>query len=439
MTLWSPPRISKSALASTRAAIAPLAHGLGRAARGAAARRAIHGLRAGRVTPREVHQALASGEGGLLALLAERAALPELPTIARHALATLPSRSRLSAATIDALLVWCRALLTEGHLTADELKAVRERESATGLLRLVVTGWNRMVDAVVDSMGLHTPKAARCAYTLAPATVLRAMDELNGHGYGIDNLFDGGPHSDGVVVVTDGCPCVELIADPATDPAFYAAVCRAWDDVAVKTHLIVASGDTDHYLGGMMTEILEDLGRTARWEGDVPHFTTNAIEQALEEISWHPQEEFADVAATFLRHQKAERVARAMEAAAQDAALEGHSKKQALVTRLRRLAQCVPDSLSPFRQRRRTKFDVFYSSEGQEHHCALVAQHAGLAAMYDEQFQHSESESAVFFAVNDAQEPAQLLIAAKQGIMQVAAASAALSYVQEYNDAAIPR
>ena len=254
MTLWSPPRISKSALANTRAAFAPLANGLNRAARGAAARRAIRGLRAGRVSHGEIEQALAAGEGGLLALLGARAGLPELPTIPPRALEQLPSRTMLSAATIDSLLVWCRAFLAEGHVTVEEIHAVKEAESASGLLRLVVAAWNRMVDRVVDDMGLYVPDASRCAYTVAPATVLRAMDQMSGHGYGIDNLFDEGPHGDGVMVVTDGWPVVDLMADPATDPAFFAAVCEAWDALAVKTHLVVASGDTDNYLGGMLAE-----------------------------------------------------------------------------------------------------------------------------------------------------------------------------------------
>ncbi|KZC41119.1 hypothetical protein RHOFW510R12_00645 [Rhodanobacter sp. FW510-R12] len=439
MTLWSPPRISKSALVTTRAACAPLANGLGRAARGAAARRAIRGLRAGRVSPREVEKALGAGEGGLLALLAERAALPETPTIARGAVGNLTSRTVLAAATMEALLSWCRALLADGHVSAEELGAVNETESATHLLRLVLIGWGRLVDGVVDAMGLHSPDAARCAYTIAPATVFRAMDEIIGHSYGIDNLFDDGPHGDGVVVVTDGWPCVDLIADPATDPAFYAAVCEAWDALAVKTHLVVASGDTDHYLGGMLSETLDDLGRTARWEGDVPHFASDAIEQALEEVSWYPPEEFADVAATFLRHGKHARAARAMGAGEREAALQGRTAELALVARLKSLADATPDSLSPFRHRRRATFEVFYSAEGQEHHCALVAQHAGLAAMYESQLQDAQSESAIFFAAHDAQDPSQLLAVAKQGIMQVAAASAALSYVQEYNDAAPPR
>ena len=55
------------------------------------------------------------------------------------------------------------------------------------------------------------------------------------------------------------------------------------------------------------------------------------------------------------------------------------------------------------------------------------------------QLRDAQSESAVFFSANNPQDPAQLLTVAKQGIMQVAAASAALSYVQEYNDAATPR
>ncbi|MBN8924167.1 MAG: hypothetical protein BGP10_04495 [Rhodanobacter sp. 68-29] len=439
MTLWSPPRISKSALANTRAAFAPLANGLNRAARGAAARRAIRGLRAGRVSHGEIEQALAAGEGGLLALLGARAGLPELPTIPPRALEQLPSRTMLSAATIDSLLVWCRAFLAEGHVTVEEIHAVKEAESASGLLRLVVAAWNRMVDRVVDDMGLYVPDASRCAYTVAPATVLRAMDQMSGHGYGIDNLFDEGPHGDGVMVVTDGWPVVDLMADPATDPAFFAAVCEAWDALAVKTHLVVASGDTDNYLGGMLAETLEDLGRTATWEGDVPRFAPKAIEEALEDGGWYPPEEFADVAATFLRHRKHERAARAMAAKDRDAGLVGHPDKLALLANLKHLAGAVPDSLSPFRGRRRTKFDVFYSSEGQEHHCALVAHHAGLAPMYESQLRDAQSESAVFFSANNPQDPAQLLTVAKQGIMQVAAASAALSYVQEYNDAATPR
>jgi hypothetical protein len=59
--------------------------------------------------------------------------------------------------------------------------------------------------------------------------------------------------------------------------------------------------------------------------------------------------------------------------------------------------------------------------------------------MYEEQLQEASSESAVLIAAQNAQDPAQLLAVAKEGIIHVAAASAALSYVQEYNDATSSR
>ncbi|KZC32587.1 MULTISPECIES: hypothetical protein [unclassified Rhodanobacter] len=438
MTLWSPPRISKSALVATRAAFAPLANGLGSAARGAAARRAIHGLRAGRVTPGQVELALASGEGGLLALLANCAALPQAPTVEGKALASVTTRSLLSRPTIEALLVWCRALLSEGYVSVEELDSLNASRNAPDILRLVVTGWNRMVDAVVDGMGLSPPVSARCAYTLAPASVLRAMEEASGQVYGIDQLFDEGKDCDGVVTITDAWPCVDLMADPATDPAFYGALCHAWDSAASKCGLLVSSGDTDGYLGGMLTEALHDLGRTATWDGDVPHFETEAMEWAIEEIGWFAPEEFPDVAATFLRHAKHDRAARAMDTRAMDSALAGDAERTALVARLRGIADSLP--ARPRRSTRsRARSQTFYSTEGQEHFCALLPRHAGLASMYEAQLQEASSESAVFFAAHDAQDPAQLLAVAKEGIMQVAAASAALSYVQEYNDATSSR
>lgn len=438
MTLWSPPRISKSALAATRGALAPLANGLNSQARGAAARRAIHGLRAGRVTPGQVEQALACGEGGLLALLAECAALPQVPTIASGALTCVTTRSLLSRATMEALLVWCRALVSEDYLSADELRALDETRSAPALLPLVVKGWNRLVDAVVDSMGLPTPHIARCAYTLAPAAVIRAMDEASAQMYGIDQLFDEGRGSEGVVAVTDAWPCVDLEVDPATDPAFYSALCRAWDMAAAKCGLLVSSGDTDGYLGGMLSEALDDLGRTATWKEDVPSFDPEALEQAIEEVGWFAPEDFADVAATYLRHAKHDRAARAMDESARDAALAGDADKATLVSRLCAIADALP--ATPHKSRRsRTRSEWFFSSEGQAHVCALLSRHAGLASVYEEQLQEASSESAVLIAAQDAQDPAQLLAVAKKGIMQVAAASAALSYVQEYNDATSSR
>ncbi|UJJ60410.1 hypothetical protein [Rhodanobacter denitrificans] len=440
MTLWSPPRISKSALTVTRTACAPLANGLGTTARGAAARRVIHGLRAGRVTPGQVEQALASGEGGVLALLAACATLPQAPTIAGVALASVTTRSLLSRSTMEGLLVWCRALVSEGCLSAGELDALNASRNAPDLLRVVVTGWNRLVDAVVDSMGLSAPESARCAYTLAPASVMRAIEEASSQLYGIDQLFDEGKDRDGVVAITDGWPCVDLIADPATEPAFYAALCHAWDQVSAKSLLLVASGDSDHYMGGMLTETLEDLGRTATWEGDVPHFEPEALESAMDEVGWFPPEEFADVAVTFLRHSKHDRAARAMDAGARDAALVGDAAKQALLAHLHAIVGALPNQpRSSARRRRRATRDVLYSSEGQAQFCALVSRHAGMAEMYEEQLGQESSESALFIAAADAQDPAQLLAVAKEGIMQVAAASAALSYIQEYNDAASSR
>ncbi len=288
-------------------------------------------------------------------------------------------------------------------------------------------------------MGLPAPAAARCAYTMAPATVFRALEEVSGNSYGIDALFDEANERDGIVAVTDAWPCVDLFANPATEPARYAALCEAWDAVAAKASLVIPSDGTDDYLGGMISELLQDLGRTATWEGDTPHFAQDALDGALEEVGWFDPDEFESVATTFLRHARHVRAAREHDSDTKQASVDSDAGLSALVARLKAVAEALPTRRQPTRRHRRTAFDLLYSSEGNEHFCALVSQHAGLASMYEAQLQEVSSESAVFIAVQDAQDPAQLLAVAKEGIMQVAAASAALSYVQEYNDAASPR
>lgn len=275
--LYSPPRLALDALPSIRKAVGQVVNGMPDEVRLTAVRSMIHAVRAGRVSAARVRTAIRKGDEGVVRLMQAATTAPALPEMSAEAAAVTESRSPLSPRVMTGLCRWLQAFMAAGQITKGEADIIAASRDPILLYSAVFGAWGRYSKQVMDESGITAGRDVEPTYCVAPAPLLRAMDELNGNQYSVDSWFEE-TIGDGVAASLANNPFAGMKISPQTKPTMYAAVTAAWNHIVASLaapFVLDIDSTLEYHMGGLI-EGFEDCARRVAWDGDQPIITADA-------------------------------------------------------------------------------------------------------------------------------------------------------------------
>jgi hypothetical protein len=269
--LYSPPRLALDALPSIRRAVSQVVNGLPDDVRLTATRSMIHAVRSGRVSTAQVRTALRTGDEGVVRLMHAATTAPAVPEISIEAAAVLEVRRPLSPRVVTGLCRWLQAFMAAGQISKDEAGQIASSRDPILLYSAVFGAWGRYSHQVMDASGISAGRDVEPTYCVAPAPLLRAMDELHGNQYSVDSWFEE-PIGDGVAASLANNPFAAMKISPQTKPTMYAAVTGAWNHIVTSLaapFVLDIDSTLEYHMGGLI-EGFEDCARRVGWDGDQP-------------------------------------------------------------------------------------------------------------------------------------------------------------------------